>query len=60
MNIRTTLPLLAICLTAALPAQAQKDKHAPNPKHVNYYRAVSDVVTDAVVLDIKDPVSKIE
>jgi len=60
MNIKTTLPLIAICLSAAFSAQAQKNTHKPNPKHVNYYRAVNDVVTDAVVLDIKDAVSKIE
>lgn len=33
---------------------------AQNPKHTNYYRAVDDVKTDFVVLDIKDPVSRMD
>lgn len=33
---------------------------AQNPKHTNYYRAVNDVKTDFVVLDIKDPVSRMD
>lgn len=31
-----------------------------NPKHTNYYRAVEDVKTDYVLLDIKDPVSRMD
>lgn len=49
--------MVAVATSSAL---AQKDKHAPNPKHVNYYRAVNNVTTDALVLDIKDAVSKME
>lgn len=60
MFIRATLLFAAIYAASVPSANAQKDKHAPDPKHVNYYRAVDDVKTDAIVLDIKDPVSRMD
>jgi hypothetical protein len=49
-----------IALTAVAALGLSLAAEAQNPKHTNYYRSVDDVKTDFVVLDIKDPVSRMD
>jgi hypothetical protein len=60
MRLQITAAVALIATFQAFHVQAQKDKSTNNPKHVNYYRAVNNIETPEVILDMKDPVSKMD
>ncbi len=60
MRLQITAAVALIATFQAFQVQAQKDKSVNNPKHVNYYRAVNNIETPEIILDMKDPVAKMD
>lgn len=61
MRFNTHILTLAVVAASVLSASAQKGKdNNTNPKHTNYYRAVDNIETPEVILDMKDAVAKMD